>query len=79
MAGDKRAGRVAVAMLAPARGQYVFLISFQQGVPPDFPEITGRPLSARLANAPVWVAIEYLLSFARRFRPMHTFDADDNS
>jgi hypothetical protein len=35
-------GGVAVAMLAPALGQHVFFLRFQQGEPPHFLEIAGE-------------------------------------
>ena len=41
MAGDELVRGVAVAVLAPALGQHVFLLRFQHREPPDFFEIAG--------------------------------------
>src|SRR5947207_5743406 len=40
MAGDELVRRLAVAMLAPALGQHVFLLRFQHREPPDFFQIS---------------------------------------
>ena len=42
MAGDEPVRGVAVAVLAPALGQHVFLLRFQHREPPDFFEIAGE-------------------------------------
>ena len=42
MAGDELVRGVAVAMLAPALGQHVFLLRFQHREPADFFEIAGQ-------------------------------------
>src|ERR1700680_2784867 len=42
MAGDQLVRRIAVAMLAPALGQHVFILRFQHREPPDFFQVTGK-------------------------------------
>jgi hypothetical protein len=42
MAGDEPVRRLAVAVLAPALGQHVFLLRFQHREPPDLFEISGQ-------------------------------------
>ena len=42
MAGDELVRGVAIAVLAPALGQHVFLLRFQHREPPDFFEISGK-------------------------------------
>src|SRR5262245_66647048 len=42
MAGDELVRRIAVAMLAPALGQHVFILRFQHRKPPDFLQIAGK-------------------------------------
>ena len=42
MAGDELVRGVAVAMLAPALGEHVFLLRLQHREPPDFLEIAGQ-------------------------------------
>ena len=42
MAGDELVRRLAVAVLAPALGQHVFLLPLQHWEPPDFLKITGE-------------------------------------
>ena len=42
MAGDEPMRRVAVAVLAPALGQHVFLLRFQHREPPNFFQVSGK-------------------------------------